>query len=427
MTGLVPIAYPTHHPSVKNGNLLWSRPAPGHESWSSPVSLEKDEYDQPSLDSYLSISSVQRGSLRVRNENDHGGRDASTSLRKCDPHKHLPVPRAASSTYSRDSSTSTATPPPYNRWTFALSEGREEEMQEIDLNSSPELQSPANRPDRWREFGQHAKITPSLRHSIRSGRDDEEALALEIDTFGSAEIPSARHPFKKWVNSLRRKRTVIPSTHREPIEDDDERSESNDRSRHDKSSSVSSMAFVSAIRTASISLASVTLPLKGRRTGPPSNRRSVNRSSRSLEPDTRPSAESKAFPVTPIIDEGVRKRAVQRRRILEELISSEESYIGDMKILVNVSAHACLGWRSCTSDSGRSTLPFWPPSRIFLSRFASRSRGTSWRSSSCTRSSLESFTESFPTPSTVKINLSREVRPAVRDTGPGALWTPFLK
>jgi hypothetical protein len=36
------------------------------------------------------------------------------------------------------------------------------------------------------------------------------------------------------------------------------------------------------------------------------------------------------------IDEGTIRRAIQRRRILEELISSEESYIGDMKVLVNV-------------------------------------------------------------------------------------------
>lgn len=35
-------------------------------------------------------------------------------------------------------------------------------------------------------------------------------------------------------------------------------------------------------------------------------------------------------------DEAVLKRAAERRRILEELISSEESYIADMKILVNV-------------------------------------------------------------------------------------------
>ena len=46
--------------------------------------------------------------------------------------------------------------------------------------------------------------------------------------------------------------------------------------------------------------------------------------------------ESNAGSLGPIIDEGAWLRSVQRRKVLEELIASEESYIGDMKVLVNV-------------------------------------------------------------------------------------------
>ena len=34
-----------------------------------------------------------------------------------------------------------------------------------------------------------------------------------------------------------------------------------------------------------------------------------------------------------------RDRAVKRRRILEELISSEESYVADLKVLLHVGGH----------------------------------------------------------------------------------------
>lgn len=39
------------------------------------------------------------------------------------------------------------------------------------------------------------------------------------------------------------------------------------------------------------------------------------------------------------LDEPAYLRAVQRRRILEELIDSEENYLGDLKVLTNVSSH----------------------------------------------------------------------------------------
>jgi hypothetical protein len=36
------------------------------------------------------------------------------------------------------------------------------------------------------------------------------------------------------------------------------------------------------------------------------------------------------------VDQAVTERSLQRRRILEELIETEESYIGDVRFLMNV-------------------------------------------------------------------------------------------
>ena len=95
----------------------------------------------------------------------------------------------------------------------------------------------------------------------------------------------------------------------------------------------SSLGFVRAMKSASITLASVSIAPRSHR-GWPSKLRVENRSSGIS--DARVSMESNAGSLGPIIDEGAWLRSVQRRKVLEELIASEESYIGDMKVLVNV-------------------------------------------------------------------------------------------
>lgn len=48
------------------------------------------------------------------------------------------------------------------------------------------------------------------------------------------------------------------------------------------------------------------------------------------------SHDSNISPLGVILDEAAYSRSVQRRRILEELIDSEENYLGDLKVLSNV-------------------------------------------------------------------------------------------
>jgi hypothetical protein len=53
--------------------------------------------------------------------------------------------------------------------------------------------------------------------------------------------------------------------------------------------------------------------------------------------DIRRSLDSHPGPLGPIVDESAWLRSLQRRKIVEELIASEESYIADLKVLINVS------------------------------------------------------------------------------------------
>ena len=54
-----------------------------------------------------------------------------------------------------------------------------------------------------------------------------------------------------------------------------------------------------------------------------------------------------------VVEHAARGRAVQRRRILEELVSSEESYVADLKVLLHVGGQTTLHW-----DLGRLTEYF---------------------------------------------------------------------
>ncbi|KAI9771123.1 MAG: hypothetical protein M1840_002474 [Geoglossum simile] len=150
--------------------------------------------------------------------------------------------------------------------------------------------------------------------------------------------PSPHQPFHRWIETLRRKtirrRRSVSGPGRGKATDTADASI--DRSHiHTKSSSLSSMGFVSAVKTASISLASFTGPATSRKTRQSVQQRSGTRSSRFSDNEARLSVDSSGLPAA-VIDEGTRDRAVKRRRVLEELLSTEESYIADLKILINV-------------------------------------------------------------------------------------------
>ena len=289
----------------------------------------------------------RRGPLRVRNENEAPDPPAHTNVDALEAFTIKPSPRQASSQHSRKTSWGTDIPPPSRAWDLDTVHRESDLLEEVNLDASSQ-ETCGGDGDTAATDGNQGTIrivTNAAATKASTSPTTEHDQPGPVQESFSPTPEQRDAPFRKWVNSLRRRslthrRAVIASTRREPIEEDDRataRSSEAGKSRHKQSSSLSSMAFVTAIKTASISLASGTMPAKSRKPGPSSFLRSGRRSIRSSNPDARYSVDSTGYTAFQGIDEEVRKRAVQRRRILEELVSSEESYIGDMKILVNVS------------------------------------------------------------------------------------------
>jgi hypothetical protein len=108
------------------------------------------------------------------------------------------------------------------------------------------------------------------------------------------------------------------------------------RLRHKNSLSGSSFGFVTAVKSATVSLASFSIAPRSRRTGVSSRYQRTDRSSKASNAG-RLSEDSSYIVTGMVIDQAVLNRLLQRRRVLEEIINTEESYVGDVKFLMNVS------------------------------------------------------------------------------------------
>ncbi|KAL7820389.1 Dbl homology domain-containing protein [Trichoderma aethiopicum] len=165
-----------------------------------------------------------------------------------------------------------------------------------------------------------------------------------IDNESREQLRTER-PFHKWMRTIHRR-----ARHRHTLSDQGigslrPPSETGVHSRtfpwkgtqHRHSSSESSFAFVAAVRSASASLASVSAVARSRRT----TRRSqgfstTERSSRASISGPRASEDSGFLENQSLADLAAIERSLQRRKVLEELISTEEGYIGDVRFLMNV-------------------------------------------------------------------------------------------
>lgn len=88
-----------------------------------------------------------------------------------------------------------------------------------------------------------------------------------------------------------------------------------------------------AVNSASITIASASIAPRSDASGFHPSVRLGTRDSNFSEAGK--SVEGTVVTLGPIIDEGTWLRSLQRRKIVEEIISSEESYIGDLKVLIN--------------------------------------------------------------------------------------------
>lgn len=155
--------------------------------------------------------------------------------------------------------------------------------------------------------------------------------------------PVALFPFDAWVKKIHRKATKKRGASSCDLSDSPtEWNQFNPHLLHDgyghrKSGSGSSYGFVSAVKSASISLASFSIAPRSRRTTGVSSRQNIHeRSVRGSNSGPRFSDDSSCAQPSPGNDQAVMQRLIQRRRVLEEIISTEESYIADVKFLMNV-------------------------------------------------------------------------------------------
>jgi len=150
-------------------------------------------------------------------------------------------------------------------------------------------------------------------------------------------------PFKRWLRVLRKK-NMPQSEHLKALEtrwalDDFDATQSPQppktlHSRHRKTpSSISSMALLTAVKTASVTLASLSIYPKSQRSLHASYLR--NGSSSHMIADPRASFDSMAA-MGSSVDDRTWVRSVQRQRIVEEIVLTEESYIRDLKTMINV-------------------------------------------------------------------------------------------
>ena len=174
---------------------------------------------------------------------------------------------------------------------------------------------------------------------------DPEIHRKSQDLYSSSLNSPSRSPFRKWMRSLHRRAAHRPSVldpHHHfpwyPSDADYEYAAFNSQFPRRTSSSGSSFGFVEAVRSASVSLVSVTSVNRSRRSARRSRTFSrTDRSSRASAPVARMSEDSAvAEKATLRHDTAVTERALQRRRVLEEIITTEESYIGDVRFLINV-------------------------------------------------------------------------------------------
>ncbi|KAI2635919.1 Dbl homology domain-containing protein [Xylaria nigripes] len=201
--------------------------------------------------------------------------------------------------------------------------------------------------DIWKALDNITAFRLSLENDEGASRRSTDLPRLSIGQDNDSDIEeepgdplvSGNRPFHKWMKSLHKRahRHTIRTSATEVFPEHLFDSHSMRINQHRKSSSGSSFGFVAAVKSATVSLASASVRTRQRNH---TSRSSINtrtdHSSRGSFSAHRMSEDSTCVERSPHTDPAVTERLLQRRRILEELITTEESYIGDIRFLMNV-------------------------------------------------------------------------------------------
>lgn len=162
-----------------------------------------------------------------------------------------------------------------------------------------------------------------------------------------AKEASTPQTFRRWMSTLRRRHlhrrrdpiTDSPSVAVATTDDDAFLSPPSgpiaEATRSLSDSLSSSMGCVTAIKSASVTVASASIAPRSDASALADKSRTGKRSSYYSE--ARKSTESAGGALSTVIDESAWLRSAQRRKVVEELIATEEGYIADLKVLINAS------------------------------------------------------------------------------------------
>lgn len=311
-----------------------------HQLHRSQLPLEKEYFEHPGLNRIPAASSIDslnanlHGPLRVTNENLHPSRGTSPSSSvRCESNGRRPKPVYYRSTSEHVSRINQGTPTngsciaePWQDFDSSAGCGERMILSAETPDSSKRLQAS------YDNGGTEILGEPR--------RQTQPMEKVEMDQPSILSPSTSKHAFRKWMRSVRhtspgRKRSLQVREERWSLDESDgdkDRYKSKLRNRgHQKSSSWSSSGIVTAVKSATASLA-----------GSHAHKRRVSTSNRKSHRGTdvsgiaRHKSRDNHGKNAGLADEATFDRARQRRRTIEEIVSSEESYVADLKVLVNV-------------------------------------------------------------------------------------------
>lgn len=247
--------------------------------------------------------------------------------------------RRSFSNCSQETSWETHIPPGLK---IGISDKQEDIFNDIDLHKSS-MESDSSRNEHpWDTMENITNLGLSFNENIDNGNQKTfERFSLDDTADSGTKSFEPKKPFNKWTKNIewhamhRRKTISCDRSISTKNKDFFESPGTQRRSAHKKSSSGSSFSFVSAVKSASISLASISAAARSKKTMASSRQNYTDRNSKGSN-HVGTSEDSSSIAKSIIIDEAVTKRSLQRRRVLEEMISTEENYVADVKFLTNV-------------------------------------------------------------------------------------------
>ncbi|KAF3040591.1 hypothetical protein E8E11_006331 [Didymella keratinophila] len=174
---------------------------------------------------------------------------------------------------------------------------------------------------------------PRGRFSDNSGIEYRDTPAATQET-----LQTETQPFRRWISTLRRRHRHRRKKQELSFDGGEEilavrlpRSTDEHSVRRVSESITSSMGFVTTVKTTSVTVASTSMAPMSERAA----HKTTGFGTRSSNTNERRSIDSNRGGLGPVLDESAWLRSLQRRKVVEELIASEESYIADLKVLIN--------------------------------------------------------------------------------------------